>query len=254
MRTKIKIILSILISNQAYGFGLIAKPDDIFIRACRDGELAKVRVLIRAGANINENFSSPLNCAAAWGQTAIIKELLMHPNIDINMDSIPFSTPLMQASFYGHIEVVKLFLADPRIRVNKYSREGNTALICAAVGGRTEVVKILLANPYINVNLVNYGTSRALLRGSRGKSHLVLDDSNFEVYRQLVKTEPLVALDFAIEYRHLETAAVIQAHILNKKREQGNWERRRPWLLAVRRASSNVARVSAEASVGLGLE
>ncbi len=265
IKTKIILILS-LITNQAYGFGWFSKRDTILTRACRNGELAKVRVLIRAGADVNEHCSAPLIYAVAQKHTALIKELLAHPDICANTKigvtcagGHIISCPVLAlAAFAGHTDTVKLLLAHPGIDVNRANRAYNTPLMCAAVAGRTKEVKLLLAHPDIDVDYFSAMTNRVLIRAAVQKPWLVLGDYNLEVYKDYrvswSKQAGITALTLAQEYGHLETAAVIEAHIRLRARQQESWERRKNWLVAVDRVANREARRGAGASAGLDLD
>ena len=62
-------------------------------------------------------------------------------------------TPLMVATLNGHIEVVKLLLTHPNIKVNLKDHQGRTALMQSAILGNSGIFKLLIERDDIDVNL-----------------------------------------------------------------------------------------------------
>ena len=94
--------------------------------------------------------------ATAGGRVSEVSSLLRnHPEIDVNWtnpDNYQW-TPLHAASRYGHVEVVKLLLAHPDINVNLKSRGGQTPLSLGCKYGQVSVVEVLLKDRHVNVTL-----------------------------------------------------------------------------------------------------
>ena len=86
--------------------------------------------------------------------TSMAEALLKHPDIDVNTLA-PDWTPLMLACEQGAMAFVQLLLGDPNIMANKASAgDGATPLFVACQNGRQSVVQRLLQAPDIDVNLV----------------------------------------------------------------------------------------------------
>ena len=79
----------------------------------------------------------------------------------------------MLASFEGYLDVVKELLQHPKIDINLQDRNGDTALMHAATRGRLGVVRELLKRPGIDVNLQNRYGDTALMRAARRTGHLI---------------------------------------------------------------------------------
>jgi cytohesin len=121
--------------------------DEELFEAVGDGNAAKVRELLKRGANPNaknEHGWTPLHRAAYRGHADVARLLLEH-GADANAKSKDsfFPTPLHLAAAVGHVDVTKLLLehgADANAK-NKY---GYTPLHFAANKGHAEVARLLL--------------------------------------------------------------------------------------------------------------
>ncbi|MEI6809717.1 MAG: ankyrin repeat domain-containing protein [bacterium] len=113
--------------------------------AADDGDLAKVRKLLRKGYNANERDSNgytPLMWVAGdSSKLEIVKELL-DKGADVNARADDGRTPLTISCFLGNIEVVKLLLAKGA-NMNVTNKQGVTPLQQAATYGRTQVADLL---------------------------------------------------------------------------------------------------------------
>lgn len=158
------------------------------IEACRNGCLDAVKVLIKAGANVNlqgEAFYGPLHCAAYGGHVDTLKYLLEHGarvdlfdghdrpmnsaakgghieiakvllehGADVNAHGIDDATPLENAVSHGHAEMVR-FLLNNGAEINARGLYGRTALHVAADLDYVEIGRLLLdhgADPGLNCN------------------------------------------------------------------------------------------------------
>jgi len=78
-----------------------------------------------------------------------------HPNLGVNWVSEDDTqwTPLHIASIRGHLEVVKLLLAHPNINVNLKDNDGQTLFLLGCLNGHVLVVRVLLKDPRVDVTL-----------------------------------------------------------------------------------------------------
>ena len=159
--------------------------------AAKHGDAEKVRLLLKAGADVNwaneaESQNTPLIWAAANNHTECVKLLLAAPGIDVNKVNQENNYPLYAAAYNGQTECVRLLLAAPEIKVNadiilrfveakgkieglrllltapgidvnKANGQGDTPLILAACYANTEFVRLLLDAPGIDVNKADKG-------------------------------------------------------------------------------------------------
>ena len=122
--------------------------DNALGNASSQNEVEMAMLLLRRGADPNiateENFT-PLLSAAYHGHTEMVR-LLIRAGANVNAAETRYGfTPLASAAQYGHAETVELLLdagADPTVRV----KNGMTAMRLARDHGRTDVVKILMAD------------------------------------------------------------------------------------------------------------
>ena len=100
-----------------------------------DGNLKEVLDLIRAGANLNTQqylgFTA-LFMARYKGHLEIVRELLKHNKVDVNLPIIHGATALCIASGMGHLEIVRELLQHNKVDVNVPKKDGVTALFIAS--------------------------------------------------------------------------------------------------------------------------
>ncbi|MCC6059460.1 MAG: ankyrin repeat domain-containing protein [Thermofilum sp.] len=112
--------------------------------AVREGDAARVRELLRKGANANAKDRrgwTPLHWAAAGGHAEVAR-LLLERGADVNARDDDDWTPLHIAAAKGRVEVARLLLergADPSIR----DKDGRTPLDVARGRGHKEVARVI---------------------------------------------------------------------------------------------------------------
>jgi hypothetical protein len=115
--------------------------DEELFEAVMDGDTARVRELLRKGANVNardENGTTPLHWAAFLGHVDVVR-LLLERGAEVNARSKGGWTPLHYAA---DADIVRLLLehgADPSIR----NRDGRTPLDVAREMGHKEVARVI---------------------------------------------------------------------------------------------------------------
>ncbi len=207
--------------------GSVSASNMIFIDACRNGHRAKVRVLLRVGADVNECGGTPLRTSAARGHAETVK-LLLDSGAKINLDDGD-STALMWAAKEGHVEAARQLLAHySRIDVNVVGRVyGYTALMYAAKAGHTEVVKALLNHRDIKVNIVNpKGRTALMLAAYRGHTEVVKALLNHDAKINLIDRGDNMAVTVAFKRGHIAVVELLEQHIRRKERwspERSAW-------------------------------
>jgi len=93
-----------------------------------------VSSLLRDHPGINVNWAdrfdqrTPLHIASRKGYVEVVKLLLAHHAIDVNMKNIQGQTPFELACANGHVGVVKVLLKDPRVDISQDDDHGRTPL------------------------------------------------------------------------------------------------------------------------------
>ena len=94
----------------------------------------------------NEHQWSPLHVASLRGHVEVVKLLLAHPNINVNLKSNAEQTPLSFGCEYDQVSVVRVLLKDPRVDITMDDNSGCTPLWCASHNGNYKVIEWLIAS------------------------------------------------------------------------------------------------------------
>ncbi|XP_060804554.1 protein fem-1 homolog CG6966 [Amyelois transitella] len=141
--------------------------------AAAAGHLPLVRLLVRAGANVNSTtrtHSTPLRAACFDGHYDIVK-FLVENGADIEIANRHGHTCLMIACYKGHIKIAK-YLLSLNADVNRKSVKGNTALHDCAESGSLHILKMLLGHG-ATMDVDSYGMTPLLAASVTGHTHIV---------------------------------------------------------------------------------
>ena len=95
--------------------------NEVLIQLIQNNDVSGLSRAIRNpnyDVNYDEDVFTPLEIAINNNFIDIVRLLLEHPNIDVNMGSIGETTPLMQASMKDRLKIVELLLEHPNINVH----------------------------------------------------------------------------------------------------------------------------------------
>ncbi len=152
------------------------QKDRLFWRACEEGAVNMMEILLNKGANVNAVDSmlsddTALMFASRNGHANVVEKLLA-AGADVNAAASDGYTALMFASRNGHADVVEKLLA-AGANVNAAGVLGVTALLSASVHGHANVVeKLLAAGADVNA-AVSDGYTALIFASSNGYADVV---------------------------------------------------------------------------------
>ena len=119
--------------------------EDALMVSCWEGRTDIVKALLEAFPEIDvnkirdENGNRPLHDGCEGGYTDVVKALLAHGNIDVNIQNTCKRTPLHNACCFGYTDIVKLLLAHPKIDPNLQDGDEATPSDLAFFEDNTEI-------------------------------------------------------------------------------------------------------------------
>ena len=161
-------------------------PEESFLEAAEEGDLAKVTQMLKDGIDVNahdEDGKTALMSACANEHAIVALALLERTDIEVNLVNKYDNTALHWASLKGMLEVVEK-LIEKGADVNKQNEDGYTALIGACDKGMLEVVeKLIEKGADVNVQGA-YGNTALILACDRKHTDValaLLEDDNIKV-------------------------------------------------------------------------
>src|SRR5665213_3326064 len=129
--------------------GLSSVPLCTIHDAARDGDLEKVKVLLKSNPDLalskDSQGCTALHCAMDKRDNKPVVELLLASNAEVNAKFNNGFTPLHLAAVGGQKDVVELLIKN-KADVNANDNDGLTPLHIAAAKGYSDVVELLLTN------------------------------------------------------------------------------------------------------------
>jgi len=126
-------------------------PEDQLIVAAGEGNLVRVRELLRENPDMSINLGddydgmTALHCASLWNRHKVVKELLRHPGIDVNVLDDEGDTAFLIACMEENKQIIRLLIKDPRVDLAIPDPEGCTPLWKACSLGSIETIIWLIA-------------------------------------------------------------------------------------------------------------
>lgn len=154
-----------------------ANSDNIFFSSIENGDIDKVRELLKNGTDVNSTNAegwSALHLAVKANKPAIVKELLSNKKINMNptlpVDSVftdsdtkwyaDGQTPLLLAAYYGYSDIVTMLLSYGADILAKDSIDDAMAIHIASAKGYYRVVEAILESAAARnskIDIVNVG-------------------------------------------------------------------------------------------------
>ena len=203
---------------------------DALIKAVKSGNVKAVKLLLRAGVNVNAESSQPgtaLMIASQKGHVEVVKLLLEQQGINVDIQTSLGWTALMTASIKGQVAVVKLLLLQEGINVNAENSLGCTALMLAAPDGHVEVVRELLkvrqkGVQNIDVNAQNIEGATALMLAVRtGHVEIVKLLLQEGINVDIQTSQGCTAFMFAAQDGHVEVVKLLLEHDVDVELQTG---------------------------------
>jgi len=123
-----------------------------FYYAAKGGDVEEATEILRGNpdlnvdwGNVEEHNQTALQIACENGHGPVVSLLLVHPDIDVNLQDIFGRTVFFTSCVKGRRSYICQLLEDPRVKV-KPIYDGDTALMCAAYWGHLEVIKMWIAS------------------------------------------------------------------------------------------------------------
>ncbi|OUR94805.1 hypothetical protein A9Q84_16990 [Halobacteriovorax marinus] len=186
--------------------------------AAKKGNIDLVkRFLAKSDIDINENTggSNALLVASYYGHKEIVRLLLARPEIKVNQrNSFLNASALYYAASEKRLGVLRLLLNHPNVDVNLIDNEGYSVLAKAAVNNFQAGVKAILQHLKIDINLSNTINIRTAFIHSVISSKveivkILLNQPSLDINK--VDDQGLTALDYAIKLGFQEIESLIRA-------------------------------------------
>jgi len=160
-------------------------------RASEDGCVEEVLSLLSDNPGLDVNWAEPetywtsLHLASFYGHVEVVKLLLAHPHINVNVLTSFKCSPFLLCCDNGHTSVVQMLLKDPRVDITLEDDDNCTSLWWAAYYGHHEVIEWLIANGRDLANLVNV----------KGNYFIDIEYTALEIAREGNQTEAAAVLE-----------------------------------------------------------
>ena len=155
--------------------------ESLLYDAAGDGDVSEVSSLLRDHAEINVNWTNPYNfrqtalhAACYYGRVEVVKLLLAHPGINVNLKDDFGITSLSKGCRNDKMSIVQLLLKDPRVDVTLSDDHECTPLWWASRSGYREVIEWLIAS----------GRDLGDVRNKKGKYWFGKDYTALEIARE----------------------------------------------------------------------
>jgi hypothetical protein len=127
------------------------------IRAVQKDDPSEIQKLLLTKANLNVNHPNinfygwtPLHYGCGFNYFEVVRLLLEHKDINVNIVDSNGRTPFLTACWHGYTETVQVLLRDDRVDVNCVDEDSFTPLMKSCFNGKTQTVKVLIQCTKVN--------------------------------------------------------------------------------------------------------
>jgi len=133
--------------------------------ACRTNDLARVNILIDGGFDVNKDYGNGRNAlhwSAYYGCRLDVFHRILENITDVNAFDYSLDTALVIAARDNHVDLVKALMKHPEINLNMQCSYGSTALHWAVIENHLDIVVELLKSDNIDCTRKNRGGNTPL--------------------------------------------------------------------------------------------
>ena len=195
------------------------------VEATKTGRTEDVESLLRDNPGLNVNWAdkadfsqlTALHVASLNGHGEVVKLLLAHPNIIVNVKDTFERTPFALGCANGRVPAVQLLLKDSRVNTTIHDKSNRTPLWAAAFGDHRGVIERFIASGRDLGDLGRKGRSYeddqeyTVLEISRQK-HWKVDV--FRLLERFLKNPAQTRRDFRVRFGVLEELAAAELYAL----------------------------------------
>ena len=180
--------------------------EEQLIEASSAGDLLAVQTLLsEPDIDVNAVYDgeTALTQACSEGHLDVVKELVNHPKIKINMPEINFNnTPLIAATAFGHTDIVKELL-EHSPKLNEQNAEGYTALMYAAERGYKPIVDELIVKgaDVTIVQRTRYNSNTGHMNRINNAALLAYKNKHIEIYVALLRVEVCINIADVVTFQ-----------------------------------------------------
>ncbi|WP_348736238.1 ankyrin repeat domain-containing protein [Spiroplasma endosymbiont of Ammophila pubescens] len=237
-KNQIKKVKNEIKKDKILVFNFINNDTSLLFSSIQKNNLDIIKLLIKL--NINEitinsyflNIFTPLLLAVQNDSINIIKELLKHPKINVNITNEYGDTPLNIASSKNNLEIVKELLnnqnSKDKIKINESNQQKGVPLFYAIYNNNLEIVKLLIKKgkelykdkkfeEFINAkNNLGFNPLFVVIKNDDLEIVKLLINNGGDVYAK--NNLDINPLDYAKKYKQIKIINILEKFIeLNKK-------------------------------------
>jgi hypothetical protein len=193
---------------------VIVAPSDPLVKAVMDDDVAALKELLAAGANVNaldkEYDATPLAEAVARGNREMV-EMLLRARADVDMKNKRGQTVILYLSMQSTGEIVRALVA-AGAKINERDEHGDAPLQIAATLNNTELLRAIIELG-ANLNEQNKAGQTALMlaaREARLENVQALLDAGASPYMK--DHDGWTALKYARDNSHTNIAQLLKAY------------------------------------------